>query len=86
KNALRLFLLSALEEPDDRVAVQLAVLTAKVARIDWPRQWSELFGSLMTSATQGQGLQRHRSLYSLHQVLKELSTKRVGFDKAAFAI
>jgi hypothetical protein len=27
---------------------------------------------------------RHRALYSLHHTLKELSTKRVGLDKAAF--
>ncbi|CAN0019505.1 unnamed protein product [Discosporangium mesarthrocarpum] len=85
KAALRGFLLRAMEEPNAKVAVLLAVLMAKVARVDWPRQWSELFGSLMASATQGQALRRKRAVYSLHQVLKELSSKRVGFDKAAFS-
>ncbi len=33
------FLLSHLEEKSDIVASQLAILTAKVAREDWPKAW-----------------------------------------------
>ena len=49
KAALKQFLLSHMEEPDQKVAAQLAVLIADIARKDWPRAWDELFPSLMAS-------------------------------------
>lgn len=49
KNALKAFLLSRMEEPDDKVSIQLAVVTANIARMDWPGSWDTLFESLMTT-------------------------------------
>eukprot|EP00953_Heterococcus_sp_UTEX-ZZ885_P009034 5360-Heterococcus_DN1.PRE.3 len=82
-------------EAEDSVAVQIAVTTAKVARSDWPDEWSSLFPTLMTAALIDTTVsndtvvirqqQHSRALSALHQTLKELSTKKFGFDKKAFA-
>ncbi|CAM9796504.1 unnamed protein product, partial [Laminaria digitata] len=73
-----------MEEPEARVASQLGVLIGKIARVDWPRQWPELFPSLVTSLVSGGSSRRRMALCAINEVLKELSTKRIGFDKAAF--
>jgi hypothetical protein len=65
----------------------------QVARSDWPNDWHALFPTLMTAAlidttvSNGSAVirQQSRALNALHQTLKELSTKKFGFDKRAFA-
>lgn len=47
KLKLKCFLLENMDENDDRVATQLALVVADVARRDWPGNWGELFNSLM---------------------------------------
>jgi hypothetical protein len=49
KAVLKQFLLSHMEETDQKVAAQLAVLVADTARKDWPKNWNELFPSLMAT-------------------------------------
>jgi len=50
KAGLKRFLLGHMEEPEKRVAVQLAVVVADIARREWPGSWDELFPSLMATA------------------------------------
>jgi protease II len=69
------------------------VETTQVARSDWPNEWHALFPTLMTAALIDTTVsndtvvirQQSRALSALHQTLKELSTKKFGFDKRAFA-
>eukprot|EP00752_Nemacystus_decipiens_P012244 g10853.t1 len=75
---------AGMEEPEARVASQLAVLMGKVARVDWPRQWPNLFPNLVASLVSGGPSRRRMALCGTNEVLRELSTKRIGFDKAAF--
>lgn len=49
--------------------VKLSVLAAKIARVDWPRNWSELFPSLVYSLVTDGGLRRRRALRSTNEVL-----------------
>ena len=83
RSALRGRLLAlAAEEPVDPVAVQLAVLVARVARTDFPREWPGLFGDalalLQRSKGQGGGggemLASRRLYLVLHHVLKARSS------------
>ncbi len=43
---MREFLLSHLEEKNETIASQLAILTAKVAREDWPKAWPSFLKEL----------------------------------------
>jgi hypothetical protein len=74
-----------MEESDQRVAVQLAVVVSDIARRDWPGSWDQLFNSLMATLHTGTDLAISRAVYTLHRVLKELSTKRLSKDRQAFA-
>ncbi|CAM9170022.1 unnamed protein product, partial [Hapterophycus canaliculatus] len=75
----------AMEEPEEMVASQqLGVLMGKMARVDWPSQWPQLFPNLVASLVSGGPSRRRMALCGTNEVLRELSTKRIGFDKAAF--
>ncbi|KAG5186193.1 armadillo-type protein, partial [Tribonema minus] len=82
KQRVREFLLGPVprQEGDNGVAVQLAVLSSKVARHDWPREWPDLFPALLnivlTPRPPDGGLEQRRALFVIHHVLKELETKR----------
>lgn len=80
KGALRQYLLNCWLEPDRKVAVQLSVLTAKIAHKDWPANWPELLPSLFQAASaplpgSGElGLQQQtRAMTALKCVLDELA-------------
>lgn len=49
KAGLKQWLLGHLEEPERKVAVQLAVVVADIARRDWPGDWEPLFTSLLST-------------------------------------
>ncbi|CAM9396895.1 unnamed protein product, partial [Chrysoparadoxa australica] len=85
KGQIRNYLEICFTEQDQTVSLQLAVLTAKIARLDWPREWPSLFSSLLAASQAGDWSQRGRALTAMHQVLKELATKRIGLDKASMA-
>ncbi|CAM9530691.1 unnamed protein product [Ectocarpus sp. 12 AP-2014] len=85
KAALREVLAGAgMDEPEERVVSQLAVLMGKIARVDWPGQWPQLFPNLVAALVSGSPRQQRMSLCGTNEVLKELSMKRIGFDKASF--
>ncbi|CAI5480607.1 unnamed protein product [Closterium sp. Yama58-4] len=85
KPALRARLLDLVADENSQVAVQLAVLIAKIARIDYPREWSELFPTLLQKLQTQDPLLTQRTYLVLNHVLKELSTKRLSVDQRTFA-
>ena len=95
KAALKEFALAYLLEPDRKVAVQLAVITAKVATKDWFQgQWPQLFPALFEAISSPCAkspeltwLQHVRAMSALDCVLEELSRKRMpGQQKALLEV
>ncbi|CAM6098378.1 unnamed protein product [Calypogeia fissa] len=85
KPYLRRTLLELIREEDNKVAVQLALLIAKIARFDYPREWPELFPALLQKLQSPDVLLTQRVYLVLNQTLKELSTKRLAADQRNFA-
>ncbi|XP_043213718.1 importin-11-like isoform X1 [Amphibalanus amphitrite] len=81
---IRTRLLNCLNEPVNQVATQVAVLIARVARFDCPREWPELLPSLVTAARADEPLPSHRALLTLHHVVKTLASKRLTADRRVF--
>uniref|UniRef100_A0A3Q2ZDI5 Importin-11 n=1 Tax=Hippocampus comes TaxID=109280 RepID=A0A3Q2ZDI5_HIPCM len=84
KTTLRAGLITNFNEPVNQIATQIAVLIAKVARLDCPRQWPELIPILLESVKVQDGLQQHRALLTFYHVTKTLSSKRLAQDKRLF--
>lgn len=86
KAHLRLRVLDLLREEDSQIAVQLSVLLAKVARVDHPRDWPDLFDRLLGAmgAAAEDMLMTRRLYLTLHHVVKELASKRLAADQRAF--
>ncbi len=68
-----------------QIAVQVAVVFAKVARIDYPRQWQSIFADLIALMQSGSTVTVRRVYLVLHHILKELSSKRLTSDQKNFA-
>ncbi|CAL8468538.1 g8078 [Coccomyxa elongata] len=85
KSHLRTKLLSLIDQEDNQIAVQVAVVFAKVARIDYPRQWQSVFADLIALMQSGRTLTVRRVYLVLHHILKELSSKRLTSDQKNFA-
>jgi len=90
KTHLRTKLLPLLDQEDSQIAVQTAVVLAKVARLDFPKSWPSLFtdllGRLQAASKAGSSgtLTARRCYLALHHTLKELSTKRLAADQRTF--
>lgn len=84
KSTLRQNLISNFSEPVNQIALQLAVLVSKVARIDCPREWPELFPTLIRGIEGSDSLIQHRSLLTFHHVVKTISSKRLPGDRRLF--
>ncbi|GMH26512.1 hypothetical protein Nepgr_028355 [Nepenthes gracilis] len=82
---LRHKLLSHLREENYKIALMLAVLFSKIARIDYPKEWPELFTILAQQLRSVDVLSSHRIFMILFRTLKELSTKRLTSDQKNFA-
>ncbi|XAR68794.1 hypothetical protein NMG60_11000162 [Bertholletia excelsa] len=82
---LRQKLLSHLREENYQIALTLAVLISKIARIDYPKEWPELFSSLAQQLQSADILTSHRIFMILFRTLKELSTKRLTSDQKNYA-
>lgn len=90
-NHLLLYLCFASGQPffscmffSQQIATQIAVLIAKVARLDCPRQWPELIPILLESVKGQDGLQQHRALLTFYHVTKTLASKRLAQDRRLF--
>ncbi|MCL7037381.1 hypothetical protein MKW94_000954 [Papaver nudicaule] len=82
---LRQKLLSHMREENYQIAVQLAVLISKIARIDYPKDWPEVFTVLAQQLQSADTLTSHRIFMVLFRTLKELSTKRLTSDQKNYA-
>ncbi|KAL6268877.1 hypothetical protein ACE6H2_025788 [Prunus campanulata] len=72
---LRQKLLSHFREENYQIVQMLAVLVSKIARIDYPKEWPELFSVLAQKLQSTDVLSSHRIFLTLFRTLKELSTK-----------
>lgn len=68
-----------------QIAVQMAVVFAKVARIDYPKAWPNLFTDLLQQLQSQNTLTIRRVYLVLHNSLKELASKRLSSDQKNFA-
>jgi len=68
-----------------KIATQLAVLTAKIARLDCPHNWPELFPTLLEAVKSPEVLLKQRALLMLYHVVKALASKRLAPDRHIFA-
>uniref|UniRef100_A0A8C6VX51 Importin-11 n=1 Tax=Nothobranchius furzeri TaxID=105023 RepID=A0A8C6VX51_NOTFU len=84
KTSLRAGLITNFNEPVNQIATQIAVLIAKVARLDCPRQWPDLIPILLESVKGQDGLQQHRALLTFYHVTKTLASKRLAQDRRLF--
>ncbi|GAB6031945.1 Importin-11 [Chamberlinius hualienensis] len=84
KDLLRSKLMYCFKEPVNQIATQLAVLIAKVARLDYPHQWPTLMPALLEAVKQRDTLDEHRGLLVLNHVVKSLSSKRLAGDRRLF--
>ncbi|KAK8946844.1 hypothetical protein KSP39_PZI007198 [Platanthera zijinensis] len=82
---LRKKLLLDIREESSQIALQLAVLISKIARIDYPKGWPELFSILAQQLHSADILTSHRTFMVLFRTLKELSTKRLSADQRTFS-
>eukprot|EP01083_Nonionella_stella_P039055 106212_1 len=64
-------------EQNDRISLQLAVAVAKIARSDWPNNWSALFPSLVRAVQSQNPLSSNRGLLTLSEVVQELASRRL---------
>ncbi|KAK3886184.1 hypothetical protein Pcinc_009644 [Petrolisthes cinctipes] len=84
KTSIRHGLLLNLGEPVPQVATQLAVLIGKIARVDCPREWGDLLPALFQAVRSTDQLVQHRTLLTLHHVVKQLASKRLAADRRTF--
>lgn len=82
---LRQKLLSHLREENYQIALTLAVLISKIARIDYPKEWPDLFSVLAQQLQTADVLTSHRIFMILFRTLKELSTKRLTSDQKTYS-
>lgn len=78
KQTLKQGLILNFNEPVPQIATQIAVLIAKIARYDCPREWHELFPRLLQAIESQDNLMQHRALLTLHHVVKAISSKRLA--------
>eukprot|EP00250_Pteridium_aquilinum_P001245 c11455_g1_i1 orf=570-3623(-) len=81
KSYLRGKLLELIREENSQIAVQLALVISKIARFDYPKEWPDLFTTLVQKLQSHDVLLTQRVYMVLNQVLKELSTKRLAADQ-----
>ena len=84
KETIRQKLLGNLKEPSANVCTQMAVLIAKIARLDCPRFWPMLLPTVLQSVQSQDELLQERSLLVMHHVIKILASKRLGADRKVF--
>jgi hypothetical protein len=74
---------SGIQEPDRRLAIIIALVIGKIARLDFPTKWPDLINTLIDTLRQNQesnfhGFMLKRALLVLLNVTKEVSQNRIG--------
>lgn len=81
KSQIRATLLEGgIQEPENNLALQNALVVAKIVRIDYPQEWPDVLTSLikiLRDTSQSSQMSLRRGLLILLQVVKELSTARL---------
>lgn len=80
KAVIRSRLLSSLfNEPDHRLALQNALVIAKIARYEFPTEWPDAISGFLDCIQESSpsAVRRGRSLLALLHIVKELSTSRL---------
>ncbi|KIY92928.1 Importin-11, partial [Monoraphidium neglectum] len=85
KAYMRQHILDLISQDDSKIAVQVALVVAKIARSDYPREWPTLVSDLLGRVHGGSTLTVRRVYFVMHHVLKELSSKRLAADQRNFA-
>ncbi|KAI7902235.1 armadillo-type protein [Cokeromyces recurvatus] len=92
KKAIRQRLLQFIDEPSKKLTAQNAVIVARIARLDYPREWPELLSTMIqalnnTNHTNEEHarLIHHRALEMLFEVLSELSTRLLSAGRKQFS-
>ncbi|XP_020578156.1 importin-11 isoform X2 [Phalaenopsis equestris] len=85
KAHIRKKLLLGIREESSQIALHLADLISKIARMDYPKEWPELFSFLAQQLQSADILTSHRVFMVLFRTLKELSTKRLSADQRTFS-
>ncbi|KAI8476158.1 MAG: armadillo-type protein [Monoraphidium minutum] len=85
KAYMRQHVLDLISQDDSKIAVQVALVVAKIARSDYPKDWPSLVSEVLGRAHGGSTLTVRRVYFVLHHVLKELSSKRLAVDQRNFA-
>jgi importin-11 len=82
KHQLKQKMLLSLNEPCNAVAVQIAVAIAFAARIELARnRWEELLPAIHDALQSSNPLLHRRGLSMLHEILQELSMRRLMLDR-----
>lgn len=84
KEFLRQHLLRNFDEPMSPLSIQLAVLIAKIARYDCPREWGTLVPTLLEVIRQENPLAQRQAVLTLHRVVKALSSRRLADGQRLF--
>ncbi|KAK7479675.1 hypothetical protein BaRGS_00029051 [Batillaria attramentaria] len=84
KELIKTRLISGFREPLPQIATQVAVLTAKIARLDCPHNWGALVPTLLQAVRCDDVLVQQRALLVLHHVTKTLASKRLAADRRLF--
>ncbi|KAL8689874.1 MAG: hypothetical protein Q9218_004551 [Villophora microphyllina] len=79
---------SGIKEPNPRLALQNAVMVAKIVRYEYPLDWPDAISSIVSSLrlvsrSSGNPLELTRALLILLEVIKELSTARIQRTRAS---
>eukprot|EP00051_Salpingoeca_urceolata_P029368 m.489695 g.489695 ORF g.489695 m.489695 type:complete len:1003 (-) comp27025_c0_seq1:25-3033(-) len=83
--AIRTRMQTAINEPEESVAVQLGVVFGQMARFDVPRHWPDLLPWLLTTAQQSQQpLQQRRCLAFAYRVVKAMASRRLPSQQRVF--
>ncbi|KAI4353387.1 hypothetical protein L6164_002342 [Bauhinia variegata] len=78
KTHLRQKLLLHLREENDQIALMLAVIISKIVRIDYPKEWPDVFSVLAQQLQSADVLASQRIFMILFRTLKELSSYKDG--------
>lgn len=80
-------LISSFTEPVNQIAVQIAVIVAKIARWDCPTEWPELVPRLLEAMQQSEEVgskQQYQAMLVFHHVVKALASRRIAADRIVF--
>eukprot|EP00026_Physarum_polycephalum_P001064 Phypoly_transcript_01065.p1 GENE.Phypoly_transcript_01065~~Phypoly_transcript_01065.p1 ORF type:complete len:971 (+),score=137.37 Phypoly_transcript_01065:1-2913(+) len=84
KQYLRGKLLVMLDEPEDKVGIQLAIVISKIARIDFPQYWPDILDKLLMLTKDERTIVKQRSLLTLQHVTSVLCSRRLMGNRHQF--